>query len=116
FDFCISSRRRHTRSKRDWSSDVCSSDLKLSDNPVVTSPYSGTSLDVYYNGGQQFVVDYREDIGRIIEENDLSFETGEDVRHVLYEYTPVVPIYSPKITVDDKNRPIFMTSRHKSGQ
>src|SRR5699024_11273714 len=24
-----SSRRRHTRSKRDWSSDVCSSDLKL---------------------------------------------------------------------------------------
>src|SRR5699024_2224022 len=78
--------------------------------------YSGTSLDVYYNGGQQVVVDYREDIGRIIEENDLSFDTGEDVRHVLYEYTPVVPIYSPKITVDDKNRPIFMTSRHKSGQ
>src|SRR5699024_11849117 len=27
--FCFSSRRRHTRSKRDWSSDVCSSDLSL---------------------------------------------------------------------------------------
>src|SRR6266536_6455525 len=25
--FCFSSRRRHTRSTRDWSSDVCSSDL-----------------------------------------------------------------------------------------
>src|SRR5699024_12079775 len=25
--FFLSSRRRHTRSKRDWSSDVCSSDL-----------------------------------------------------------------------------------------
>src|SRR5699024_11184158 len=25
--FCFASRRRHTRSKRDWSSDVCSSDL-----------------------------------------------------------------------------------------
>src|SRR5699024_12073306 len=25
----VSSRRRHTRSKRDWSSDVCSSDLSL---------------------------------------------------------------------------------------
>src|SRR5699024_11815557 len=24
----VSSRRRHTRSKRDWSSDVCSSDLR----------------------------------------------------------------------------------------
>src|SRR5699024_5550958 len=27
--FFFSSRRRHTRSKRDWSSDVCSSDLKV---------------------------------------------------------------------------------------
>src|SRR5699024_11452350 len=26
--FYFSSRRRHTRSKRDWSSDVCSSDLE----------------------------------------------------------------------------------------
>src|SRR5699024_11246759 len=25
----FSSRRRHTRSKRDWSSDVCSSDLRI---------------------------------------------------------------------------------------
>src|SRR6266513_5444971 len=28
FLFFFSSRRRHTRSKRDWSSDVCSSDLE----------------------------------------------------------------------------------------
>src|SRR5699024_11580646 len=27
--FFFSSRRRHTRSKRDWSSDVCSSDLRF---------------------------------------------------------------------------------------
>src|SRR5699024_765260 len=29
--FFFSSRRRHTRSKRDWSSDVCSSDLCLAE-------------------------------------------------------------------------------------
>src|SRR5437868_7694352 len=29
FIFFFSSRRRHTRSKRDWSSDVCSSDLVM---------------------------------------------------------------------------------------
>src|SRR5699024_2105943 len=29
--FFFSSRRRHTRSKRDWSSDVCSSDLERGD-------------------------------------------------------------------------------------
>src|SRR5690606_41089092 len=31
--FFFSSRRRHTRFSRDWSSDVCSSDLDLSDFP-----------------------------------------------------------------------------------
>src|SRR5207249_5042337 len=31
--FFFSSRRRHTRSKRDWSSDVCSSDLSLQYQP-----------------------------------------------------------------------------------
>src|SRR5215469_4609875 len=31
FFFFFSSRRRHTRSLRDWSSDVCSSDLALPD-------------------------------------------------------------------------------------
>src|SRR5207247_7828054 len=30
--FFFSSRRRHTRSTRDWSSDVCSSDLYCHDN------------------------------------------------------------------------------------
>src|SRR5699024_11826687 len=30
--FLFSSRRRHTRSKRDWSSDVCSSDLGALDD------------------------------------------------------------------------------------
>src|SRR5699024_11541094 len=29
--FFFSSRRRHTRSKRDWSSDVCSSDLPFAE-------------------------------------------------------------------------------------
>src|SRR5699024_6827575 len=32
--FFFSSRRRHTRSKRDWSSDVCSSDLYLHINQI----------------------------------------------------------------------------------
>src|SRR5699024_12063886 len=32
-----SSRRRHTRSKRDWSSDVCSSDLQADDVTLRTS-------------------------------------------------------------------------------
>src|SRR5699024_12217935 len=41
----LSSRRRHTRSKRDWSSDVCSSDLQCrwscSPPPAVVTPVGG---------------------------------------------------------------------------
>src|SRR5699024_11894259 len=37
--FFFSSRRRHTRSKRDWSSDVCSSDL--------CTPADADNLGVY---------------------------------------------------------------------
>src|SRR5699024_11984710 len=40
----FSSRRRHTRSKRDWSSDVCSSDLK---NRLVITPVGLSTL--YYS-------------------------------------------------------------------
>src|SRR5690349_22495297 len=35
--FFFSSRRRHTRSLRDWSSDVCSSDLKR--KPILRGPW-----------------------------------------------------------------------------
>lgn len=86
----------------------------LAENPTVKSPYTGQELNVYYSGGQEFVVDYRKDIDMMIENEGLEFETGEDVRKVLYEYTPVVPIYSPEITVDENNEAIFMTSVHKS--
>src|SRR2546428_8580486 len=45
--FFFSSRRRHTRSDRDWSSDVCSSDLfshrKISHAPEHTPPNVGGS-------------------------------------------------------------------------
>src|SRR5699024_11967364 len=38
--FFFSSRRRHTRSKRDWSSDVCSSDLTLRTDDLQTAGLS----------------------------------------------------------------------------
>src|SRR5699024_11802384 len=40
----LSSRRRHTRSKRDWSSDVCSSDLGLSQRWLANPLHRGTVL------------------------------------------------------------------------
>src|SRR5207249_8602424 len=47
--FFFSSRRRHTRSKRDWSSDVCSSDLDegiYSTTVTITDDAPGTASGV----------------------------------------------------------------------
>src|SRR3989442_11059403 len=47
--FFFSSRRRHTRCGRDWSSDVCSSDLGLGVWGV-SAAIASSSLETYLNG------------------------------------------------------------------
>src|SRR5437868_14802056 len=55
--FFFSSRRRHTRSKRDWSSDVCSSDLagcagfSARSAAISPTPRSRTSFKSFIIGG-----------------------------------------------------------------
>src|SRR6266536_1915649 len=43
--FFFSSRRRHTRSTRDWSSDVCSSDLARGRSLPAPAPLTGREPD-----------------------------------------------------------------------
>src|SRR5207247_3626294 len=49
--FFFSSRRRHTRSTRDWSSDVCSSDLSSLNHPHIC-----TLHDIGHVDGVDFLV------------------------------------------------------------
>src|SRR2546421_2003553 len=53
--FFFSSRRRHTRSDRDWSSDVCSSDLT-----------GGNSTDIFHAGSIGGLVGMQDAGGSII--------------------------------------------------
>src|SRR5690606_40849608 len=52
--FFFSSRRRHTRFSRDWSSDVCSSDLRS----FIQRPQAGPAIEI--------VVGVRDDSGKVI--------------------------------------------------
>src|SRR5205809_5362259 len=49
FFFFFSSRRRHTRCSRDWSSDVCSSDL-----PITTTPVAAATRAILTAAGDAF--------------------------------------------------------------
>src|SRR5699024_229471 len=63
-----SSRRRHTRSKRDWSSDVCSSDLKHAGGPWELG-LAETQQTLLANGLRD----------RIVVQVDGQLKTGRDV-------------------------------------
>src|SRR6266496_2259948 len=54
--FFFSSRRRHTRSLRDWSSDVCSSDLQ-EDDAVDLVHLDELDLDAFAARGRQVLAD-----------------------------------------------------------
>src|SRR2546421_3757611 len=61
--FFFSSRRRHTRSDRDWSSDVCSSDLLLTMSSIsLHVRLNGKEIDDMVKSGQavsaKFVIPY----------------------------------------------------------
>src|SRR5438067_2554989 len=51
--FFFSSRRRHTRSKRDWSSDVCSSDLIEKESLLARSAAIGERFEKCARGWQK---------------------------------------------------------------
>src|SRR5699024_12000210 len=50
-NFVFSSRRLHTSSKRDWSSDVCSSDLSLND-----SQFDGLDISLLVESFKEFSI------------------------------------------------------------
>src|SRR2546421_8803888 len=70
FFFFFSSRRRHTRSDRDWSSDVCSSDLFWND---VTRPVANVTL----KATPALITRQRQNLGRT---RSRGFEVEADAR------------------------------------
>src|SRR2546429_4150920 len=70
FVFFFSSRRRHTRCSRDWSSDVCSSDLAL--NAPLGNDLHGPLTEFLSDGISLLETD-------LLEISDTGHENTEDV-------------------------------------
>src|SRR5690606_40539058 len=66
----FSSRRRHTRFSRDWSSDVCSSDLKLKDQLRKRESDTEKLMRAFINPGKEIIdkfTDWSSDAHRLRE-------------------------------------------------
>src|SRR5699024_11592540 len=73
--FFFSSRRRHTRSKRDWSSDVCSSDLGDGFNfDTANFPMGSKNVPVILSDG---IYSYRSEERRVGKESRSRWVPGE---------------------------------------
>src|SRR5699024_11282840 len=85
YNYILSSRRRHTRSKRDWSSDVCSSDLmeQMGDvNVYHESVVLLTRIGMRWAG----VTAPEEEIERIAEDMDIMIDSFKGLGNAIKGY------------------------------
>src|SRR3989440_9081287 len=76
FFFFFSSRRRHTRSDRDWSSDVCSSDLLA---PALVETTFGIIADIRRRGTTVLMVEQNAYLALRMADRAYVMETGRIV-------------------------------------
>src|SRR5216683_6181440 len=107
--FFFSRRRRHTRSDRDWSSDVCSSDL----GPLIKLEHLRRSFEIrkrsFFGGGPELRATAVDDVGFTIERGECLGLVGESgcgkttlSKMLLGALTPD----SGKVTYYDAGKPV----------
>ncbi|WP_188453854.1 hypothetical protein [Virgibacillus oceani] len=82
-------------------------ELGLEHEPYVVSPYSGDNLPIIMTTDGELYVDYRNDLYDAIKDYDHNYKKGDDIRYLLAENTPFVPVYSLPYTIRD-GEPVFL--------
>src|SRR5436305_6279879 len=80
--FFFSSRRRHTRCGRDWSSDVCSSDLEVRGEPDRTSYPAWQGLAGSVRTGEPALHELSEELGAVFSEGVEALTSRSEERRV----------------------------------
>src|SRR5699024_11241175 len=99
--FFFSSRRRHTRSKRDWSSDVCSSDLKVSEFlALVRESNLIIQYDLPKDSSNYFVKHYYTDNGFPINRSRVSLLEEKAKKRAVDDsfYIDRIPAFEKKVS------------------
>jgi len=81
--------------------------LGYQEEPYIVSPFSNENLPLVFSEEGEVFVDYRIDLRKALEEYDHDFQEGDDIRPILDEHFPFVPVYSLPYTVENGD-PIFL--------
>ncbi|SDE15805.1 hypothetical protein SAMN04488126_10483 [Bhargavaea beijingensis] len=85
--------------------------MGLKEAPTVKSPYSDRELPIILSSDGNFYIDYTADLHDAVADKKADVESGEDIRHILYDENPILPAYSLPYTVDEEDNVIFMTEK-----
>ncbi|SES80733.1 hypothetical protein SAMN05216389_102257 [Oceanobacillus limi] len=81
------------------------------DEPLsIISPYSNEHLPIIMDTDGKLYIDYRIDLQKALGDFDHVFEEGDDIRYLIAENTPFVPVYSLPYTIKD-GEPVFMNGQ-----
>ncbi|MDT8860022.1 hypothetical protein N0O92_07230 [Alkalihalobacillus sp. MEB130] len=81
--------------------------LNYKEAPHVRSPYHDTYLPLLLTNDGEIIIDYRIDINMMLQDGESTFEPGQDIRPILYENTPFVPLRSVPYVVDENGEPTY---------
>src|SRR5699024_19672 len=88
--------------------DIDYKKLGLKNPQKVVSPYSKENLPIIMDRDGELYIDYRIDLYNALNEYDHNYKNGDDIRYILAENTPFVPVYSLPYTVEN-GEPVFYT-------
>ncbi|PKR78856.1 hypothetical protein CEY16_03625 [Halalkalibacillus sediminis] len=74
--------------------------LNTNHETTVSSPYSDMELDIIVNVQGDVLIDYRPEVYQLIENEGIEKYSG-DLRYLLMEYHPMVPVYSSPMVLED---------------
>lgn len=81
--------------------------LGLESPPYVTSPFSRKNLPIIMDANGNLYVDYRIDLYDALEKYEHDYKEGDDIRFLLADNTPFVPVYSLATTIEN-GEPVYM--------
>lgn len=82
--------------------------------PQVRSPITGNNLPFIVNGQGEIFVDYSQDLYQLLQKygDKYDFKEGDDIRQILVDHSPFVPVFSVPYTIKN-GEPVFLSTENE---